>query len=254
MPEVRLPANDLYGIGLDDLLDDDGTIRYRSGKVLRAAFRLPPDGRVCLLASVQDGPLENLWSRSLTDAIWMGISQLGFEFVTGFSFSVYEQQSRAGQIWAAERNMASAELLGHAGLPVVPLFCEVIEEDLEFAARWLEERPSLEVIGGLAQGWRTDAEFERFLMRMKFLKNAVARPLHFLIVGCSSANRVKLLFRELTYVTVATANLEVLSRVVYESRESGGLLLLPILELHSCDDVGEEGGAVERAPALLCRH
>ena len=47
---------------------------------------------------------------------------------------------------------------------------------------------------------------------------------------------------------------EVLSKVVYKGRESGGLLLLPILERDSCDDVGEERGAVERAPVLLCRH
>ena len=166
----------------------------------------PPSGRVCLLASVADAPLQNLWARSLLDAAWNRIRRLGFEFVTGLSFSVYEKHSRAAQLDAADRNMASAEFLAHAGLPAVPFVCEVVEEDLEFAARWLRENPSLEVIGGLEQGWRTNPEFGRFLSRMQFLKDAVRRPLHFLIIGCSSADRVERLFRELGEVTVTTAN------------------------------------------------
>ncbi len=103
--------------------------------------------------------------------------------------------------------MASVEFLASEDLSVVPVFCEVIDEDLDFAVRWLEERPSLEVVAGLAQGWKTDEEFPRFLWRMKFLKDHVRRPLHFLIIGCSSADRIWTLFQELGAVTVANTNL-----------------------------------------------
>jgi hypothetical protein len=205
--DLRLDSSTLYGIALDDLLNDNGRIGYHSARHLREAFRLPADGRLCLLGSVRDAPLEAMWHRSSVDRIWARIRSFGFEFVTGASFSVFEQHSRNGQLVSVDRNMLSTDLLAQAGLPVVPVFCEVFEEDLLFAVRWLKERPSLEVVAGLAQGWRTDEEFNRFLERMKFLKRHVPRPLHFLIIGCSSAVRIWTLFRELGQVTVANTNL-----------------------------------------------
>jgi hypothetical protein len=207
--ELRLNAHDLYGIALDDLVRDNGSLRYGTASELREAFRLPRDGRLCLIGSARDTRLEDLWARSARDLVWRRIRRLGFEFATGVTFSVFEQQSRRGQLVNQDRNMASVELLASEGLPVVPVFCEVIEEDLDFAARWLEERPSLEVVAGLAQGWKTDAEFPRFLWRMKFLKDHVRRPLHFLIIGCSSADRIWTLFQELGAVTVANTNLAI---------------------------------------------
>ena len=156
---------------------------------------------------MRDTRLEQLWFRSDADLIWTRIRRLGFEFVTGATFSIFEQHSRNGQLFNAERNMLSVDLLAQAGIPVVPVFCETLEEDLAFAAHWLEERPSLSVVAGLAQGWQTDKEFYRFLSRMKFLKAQVARPLHFLIIGCSSVVRIWTLFQELRNVTVANTNL-----------------------------------------------
>ncbi len=205
--ELLLGSRALYGIALDDLLRDNGTIRYGSGIELRKAFHLPPDGRICLIASVRDALLEAFWSRSDSESLWKRIRQLRFEFVTGTSFSVYEQQSRNGQLFNQRRNMLSVEFLAEEGIPVVPLFCEVIDEDLAFAAQWLEERPALQVIGGLAQGWRSDEEFSRFVTRMKILRKRVSRPLHFLIIGCSSSRRIPVLFEELRDVTVTTTNL-----------------------------------------------
>jgi hypothetical protein len=205
--ELRLNSSDLYAIALDDLLKEDGSIAYSTAKELRNAFRLPPDGRVCLFASVRDTRLEQLWFRSDADLTWTRIRRLGFEFVTGATFSIFEQHSRNGQIFNADRNMLSVDLLAQEGIPVVPVFCETLEEDLTFAARWLEERPSLGVVAGLAQGWQTDKEFARFLWRMKFLKAQITRPLHFLVIGCSSAVRVWTLFQELGNVTVANTNL-----------------------------------------------
>lgn len=205
--ELRLNARDLYGIALDDLLGENGDLRYGTASEIREAFRLPREGRLCLIGSARDTRLEELWARSARDLVWRRIRRLGFEFATGATFSVFEQQSRRGQLVNQDRNMVSVEFLASEDLPVVPVFCEVIDEDLEFVVRWLEDRPSLEVVAGLAQSWKTDAEFSRFLWRMKFLKDHVRRPLHFLIVGCSSADRIWTLFRELGTVTVANTNL-----------------------------------------------
>jgi len=206
MPQVSLDPRVLHGVSLDDLLRQDGRIGYSSGKELRADFRLPPDGRICLVASVRDDRLEELWHRMDTDMIWRQIRRLGFEFATGLSCSVFEQQSRNGQLFNQERNLLSCDLLARAGVPVVPIFCDVIEEDLSFAIQWLAKRPALRVVAGLAQSWRSDAEFRRFLRRMQYLKDQVSRPLHFVIIGCSSASRLPELFGTLGDVTVTTAN------------------------------------------------
>jgi hypothetical protein len=206
MPEVSLDLRVLYGVSLDDLLRKDGSIRHSTGRDLRAAFRLPPEGRLCLVASVRDDRLEELWSRMDTDLIWRQIRRLGFEFATGLSCTVFEQQSRNGQLFNQKRNLLSCDLLARAGVPVVPIFCDVIEEDLDFAVQWLAERPALRVIAGLAQSWRANAEFARFLHRMTYLKGKVSRPLHFIIIGCSAVSRLPELFGELENVTVTTAN------------------------------------------------
>jgi hypothetical protein len=207
MPEMTcLDPQILYGISLDDLIYKNGRIKYASGRALRAAFQLPPDGRVCLVASVKDTRLEEFWARSYTDRVWGQIQEFGFEFVTGATFSVFEMHSRNGQIVNEDRNLVSVDFLAQAGVPVVPVFCEIVEEDLENAAQWLEERPTIRVVAGLAQSWKTSQEFARFLSRMKFLKNQVPHPLHFLIIGCTSPWRILKLFRELGAVTV-TANI-----------------------------------------------
>jgi hypothetical protein len=225
--DTSLDPRILYGVSLDDLLRDDGSIRHSSGKALRAAFRLPPEGRICLVASVRDERLEGMWPRMDTDLIWKQIRRLGFEFVTGLTCSVFEHQSRNGQLFNQERNMLSVELLAREGVPVVPIFCEVIEEDLNFAVQWLRERPALRVIAGLAQGWRTDSQFARFLRRMQYLKNQVAHPLHFVVVGCSSADRIPEVFSKLEHVTVTNANF-VLRGVNGESWDSRREEFVPV--------------------------
>lgn len=218
MPEVSLDLRVLYGVSLDDLLRNDGSILYTTGNNLRAAFQLPPNGRICLVASVRDDRLEEMWHRIDTDLIWRQIRRLGFEFATGMSCTVFEQQSRNGQLFNQERNLLSCDLLARAGVPVVPIICDIIEEDLNFAVQWLAERPAIRVIAGLAQGWRNDAEFGRFLVRMKYLKSQISRPLHFVIIGCSSASRIPDLFGELEDVTVTSANF-VLKAISGESWE-----------------------------------
>jgi Domain of unknown function (DUF4417) len=205
MPKTTLDPRLLYGIALDDLLHTNGRLKYVSGRELRAAFQLPPDGRLCLIASVKDPALEALWARSYTDGMWKQVKQLGFAFVTGMTFSVFEQQSRTGQIFNGDRNRVSVDFLAREGIAVAPVFCEIAEEDLEVAALWLEDRPQIRVVAGLAQSWKTDQQFARFLERMEYLKSHVRRPLHFLIVGCASAVHVVKLFERLGAVTV-TAN------------------------------------------------
>ena len=203
MPDgICLDPRILYGVALDDLLHEDGRIKYSSGRDLRTAFHLPPEGRLCLLASVKDPCLEKMWSRSLADQVWKQIRRLRFEFVTGMTFSIFEMHSRNGQLLNQKRNLMSVDFLAREGVPVVPVFCEVVQEDLEFASRWLKRRPAIRVIAGLAQSWKTEQEFACFLWRMKFLKNHVQRPLHFLIIGCSTADRIMKLFQELQEVTV----------------------------------------------------
>jgi hypothetical protein len=203
---TRLNPNRLYGISLSDLLDDYGHLKYDSGPEMRRAFRLPPNARVCLLASVQDDRLEVLWEESDTRAVWKRIRRLGFEFATGFTHSVFERHSRNGQLLNQDRNLLTVELLAREGIPVVPVVCAVVEEDLRFVARWLDEHPSLSVIAGWAQGWKTDKGFKRFLGRMKFLKEELHRPIRFLIVGSGAADRIRTLYRELQSVTVANTN------------------------------------------------
>ena len=168
---------------------------------------MPPSGRLCLVASINDPLLENLWRQSAVNQIWSRIRSLNFEFVTSLSFSVFEHQPRGAQLLMQDKNLLSADLLAAAGIPVVPLILDVVEEDLEATLRWLADRPGIEVIGGLAQDWRRADEFRRFLDRMLFIKQHCPRPLHFFIVGCHQPDRIQRLVQELTHVSTSSENL-----------------------------------------------
>lgn len=207
MPALELDAKPLFGIHLDDLLLSGGDLAVTSGRDLRRKFGLPTDARICLIASVRDRLQTNLWCRDDIGLVLRRIRRLGFEFVTGASFSVFEYQSRNGQLINQLWNRLTNEICAQHGLPVVPIFCEVIEEDLLSAAKWISERPSIQVVAGLGQGWKTEEDFSGFLRRMKFLKDQVARPLHFLIIGCSAAERIVRLFDALHHVTITNENL-----------------------------------------------
>lgn len=204
--DLALTSPILYGVGLDDVLRKDGSIRYDSGGALRRAFNLSAGARLCLLASVKDNKQEEFWHYSDSRQVWAQIKGLGFEFVTTTSFSVFRKQSRSSQLFNLERNFLCADILARQEIPVVPLLCEILEEDLRYAVRWLERRSTVQVVGGLAQGWKRKNDFDRFISRMSFIKERVERPLHFLILGCSSVDRMPILYEKLGSVTVVSAN------------------------------------------------
>lgn len=205
--DLQLSPDRLYSVALDDIIRPNGDLYYHSSRGLRQAFHLPPDGRLCLVASIKDALLERMWQHSAINRLWSRIRGLNFEFVTSLSFSVFENQPRGAQILMQEKNLLAADLLAAAGIPVVPLILDIFEEDLEHTLKWLADRPEIETVGGLAQNWRRPAELRRFLDRMLFIKQYCPRPLHFLIVGCHEPARIQRLAQELGSISTSSENL-----------------------------------------------
>lgn len=204
---LRLPRSELYGVGLRTLISEHGRLERtaESPSRLRRSLRLPADARLCLSCSCDDDRIEKLWERSEELGTWEALAKLRFEFVTGMTFSVWEQNPRFTQRYNIERNFASIDFFGHLGVPTVPiLFCPRKADHLQ-AVRWLQDRPAVETVAGLAQFHRTFEDFGRFIDSFLYIRDAVGRDLRFLVIGAATLQKVDEVYRRYSRdVTIMT--------------------------------------------------
>jgi len=198
---------------------------YASHRALCRGLRLRPGSRLCLIGTGNDTLLEAFWSQSERRRAWDGLAALEPELATGCTFSVWEDYPRFDQIHNQERNLWSYKRLLACGVPAVPFLFTATEKDEAIAVEWLRRHPSVEVIGALVQFWRTTTALESFLEQLGNLRDAVGRPLHFLLVGLATPEKISLAFRRLGSVTIATSQplmkaikgVEILPDITYRS-------------------------------------
>lgn len=202
-PETRLPDGLLYGVSLKTLISTRGFFKYKDGLTLRRGLRLPPDGRLCLLGTGSDQRLEALWERNGPDA-WTRMKRYGFEFATTATFSVWDSAPRFDQIYNQRRNLITYDYLAAAGVPTIPFFFCREDEDYSEVAEWLDQHPEVEVVGGLAQFYRTMPELRRLVADLRYLvEQALPRPVRLLVVGCATKERIALIRRAFPSASIA---------------------------------------------------
>ena len=205
LPTLKtFPADDLYAISLGKLLRPNGTLAYDSPEDVRRALHLPAQARLCLVGTCQEDLLESAWRASITNDLWRKLSRLRFDLATTLSFAVWPNQPRFDQIYAQERNLGTYDLLTGFGIPTVPIFFCAAEEDYRAAVGWLEERPLVQVVGILAQFYRDKPSFSRFFKDVCRFRDIVPRKLHFLVIGCGTAEKIRMVFDHLDSATVLT--------------------------------------------------
>ena len=163
---------------------------------LRERLKLPSSAQLALIGTADDYVIERMWAKSESMKIWDQIAEFGFAFVTTTTFSVYDEDTRATQIFSQDRNFMTYDILANLGVPTIPFFFPYNEEDYEAAFRWLRERPDINKIAVHAQLRKTDRQFAQFLESMRIIKCEVARPLEFLVVGVARQDRIQTIFRE----------------------------------------------------------
>jgi hypothetical protein len=201
---VRLDPSRLYGVALTTVLRRTGDVRYATPSQMRRQLGLGEGGRLCLIGTAKDARLENAWAGSERNDLWRRLAGLSFEFTTTTTFSVWDRQARFDQIYNQERNLRSYDRFAGYGLPVAPFLFFPARTDLEATLAWLEAHPVVDLIGILAQFYRSSEAFGRLLGGMKVLRDAVPRPLRFLVTGCATAGKLERLFAEFPSATVAS--------------------------------------------------
>src|SRR5947209_3972040 len=202
--ELALPTGQLYGVGLRTVLSKTGRVKPSSAARLRESLRLPTDARLCLISSCDDRRIENFWRRSLELDSWRALASLRFEFVTGMTFSVWSDNPRFTQRYNIDRNFSSFDHFAGLGVSVVPIFFCTRDADFRFIRRWLQDRPSVRAIGGLAQFHKSDSSFARFLEGMDRIRQEAKRDLHLFAIGCATQERISEVFRSFPAATIVT--------------------------------------------------
>lgn len=197
MPEVPLfPSNSLFAVSLETFLRKRGTILFQSAEELREKLRLPSDARLALIGTGKDRRIERFWTTSDKHDVWRRIAGFGFEFVTSLTFSVYDEQPRADQIYNQDRNFLTHDLIAHLNIPSIPFLYPYSEEDYGSAFTWLRERPDINKIAVLGQFYRSEQQFAQFLHNMRLIRDGVGRSVEFLVVGVALRRRIEVIMRE----------------------------------------------------------
>lgn len=200
-----LPTDILYGVSWSVFLHPDGRRMYASHRALCRGLRLPRGARISLVGVGSDAQLEKFWNLSERRRAWEGLAALEPEFATSTTFSVWDEFPRFDQIYNQRRNLWSFDRLLACGVPAVPFLFSATERDDRERAEWLRRHPSVEVVGALAQFWRSTSAFERFVDQLEELRATVGRKFHFLLVGIATPQKISLAFQRLGSVTVATS-------------------------------------------------
>jgi len=201
---VRLDESLLYGVAMTTVLRGTGDVRYATPARMRRQLGLGERGRLCLIGTAKDIRLENAWAGSEENDLWRRLAALSFEFATTTTFSVWDRQARFDQIYNQERNLRSYDRFARHRLPAAPFFFFPHRTDLEAAVAWLEAHPEVDLVGILAQYYRSSDEFARLLGGIRLLRDAAPRPLRFLVAGCATAPKLERLFAEFPNATVAS--------------------------------------------------
>jgi hypothetical protein len=204
--ETELPEFNLYGVSLSTILDDRGNIRYGSPQSLRHGLRLATGANIALLGGCNDDKLNKAWHSSSQNDLWRRIAELGFTFVTNFSYSVYYDDPRSDQIINQMKNFATYEYLCSLGIPCIPFLFFNPQSDLDFknVIEWLEDRSDVVLIAMLSQSYKYEGGLGQMLQQMRRITSTINRPIDFLIVGAASATKLNSIISEFPSATVTT--------------------------------------------------
>jgi hypothetical protein len=189
-------SNSLFAVALESIVRKTGTLRFRSIDELKSHLRLRQDTRIALIGTAKDRKIERLWTMSDRSNVWKRIADFGFDFVTSLTFSVYDENPRADQIYNQDRNFLTHDMFANLGAPSIPFLYPYNDEDYADAFSWLRARPDIYRVAVLAQFYKTNRQFEQFLQNMRLIQDGVGHVLEFLVVGVARRDRIASILRE----------------------------------------------------------
>lgn len=225
----RYPSGlNTFAVSFTTLFSRHGKLKWTDRSDLREGLRLPLDSRLLVVGSGDDPQLEKIWYRTITDDTWSKLAALDLIASTGFSFSVWDVQSRMDQIINEDRNMLTCRYLLASGIPAIPVVFWYDKYDFEYLVRWLQEH-RIGTVAVMPRFLRSYQRFERLCEEMRYLQEQVGTALHFVVIGTSLPRRISRLLSEFSCSIVTAQPFSVAVR-------SGGRIT-PSLERERSPDV-----------------
>jgi hypothetical protein len=157
-----------------------------------------------LVGVANDYVLEGFWQKSERRGAWDRIASFGFECSTSFTYSVWGRNPRFDQIFNQERNFATHDYLLAHGIPSIPFVFFHGGRDYEEVVSWLNRRKDVLTVAMLGQFYESRSTFHELLEEMRALRRDTGRDLGFVVVGPSSADRIRPVLEQFPNSTIVT--------------------------------------------------
>jgi hypothetical protein len=211
IPEVKTGLNlenckeiEVFAVSLGNITGTKGNILVNSVELLRKRYKLPKDCKVILIGTAKDEKLQKLWANSDRLKVWEHIANMGFDFITGFSFSVWDEDPRTDQIVNQDRNFLTQDYFANLGVPTIPFVFPYNNDDYESFGKWMLERRDINIVAIFASSYRKETNFTQLLANMRKMQIHAKRRLKFLVIGASTKEKITKLMSEFDVCIIAS--------------------------------------------------
>jgi len=195
---------EIFAVTLKNIVSRNGLLLINSIAELRRRLGLQENCKIILVCTAKDELLQRLWLNSDKNRIWEQIANLGFWWVTSFSFSVWDDDPRVDQIVNQDRNFLTHDYLVELGVPTIPFVFPYNDEDYESFGKWMASRRDIRIVAIFASNYQSERQYQQLLANMRKIQAYADRELKFLVVGACTKAKITHIMSEFKACIVAS--------------------------------------------------
>jgi hypothetical protein len=170
--------------------------RIRTADEVRAYFELNATQQLVLILFDDDPLLEHFYDPIVAKQL----AEAGYDLIVSASYSIWWPRPRMHQLYNLTRSIALCVTLQELGAPAIPRLDFVVDHDIERASKWINDNPSIALVGIDAQ---TSTEFgnrswNQLLANLEQFDLRTGQRLNYLINGPGVEGRWSELFAALS--------------------------------------------------------
>ena len=179
---------------------------------VRESLGLEEGTKLVLLCYGRDYLIERIWP--VRHEIYRQIKKSGFDLVTGINYSIWLDQPHAERLINLKRNLITFSEMQDYGLTAIPHIYWYGQRDIERISEWINQNPinmialNLQTLGG-------EAIWKKNLTELRTFYQKLSKPVHFLITGPTTLDRIEDL--KLVLPSLSLTNSALLKAVKHET-------------------------------------
>lgn len=173
-------------VSLSDVISAE---RLLSPASLHDWFGVPGETKIILLAYGRDKLIEDLWPRK--QEVLAKLATLNFSAVTAINYSIWDNQPHAERLINQKRSLLTFEDWQNLGVPAIPHTYWYGKKDIEAWVVWINKNTEVKVVAVNLQTAKLRAVWDSSLRGLEDLAAHLERPVHFLVTGPSTPDRIR---------------------------------------------------------------